>query len=1080
MLSRKWWLFLGLSLLLLLLSVVGAVEGFFWYKDRQLVRARDTAEQYYTQGNWQAARRNFAFYLHKNPQDVERLLKYADACSKVLEDRPRMLRDVSVAYYQIAVNLPGDAEAVERLTKHCLAIRAWGDLEYYAGRFLVQYPEYTWLRYYRALALEQLDRSQEAVEAYRELVESGTEHIDVYGRLARLWRRLRFESQAVALLNGLIAQRPDDPEAFLQRVTYFLDAGDPKTAQQDLDKAKTLRPDDPQVLLMESRLAAMQRQWREAIAYGEQALPSAPDPVEAYVAVLLACQEQGEIEKAIGLLEDMDPYLRANNPEFFVFHHDLLVLANRLDDAREVLKEYRKLYPKHGMVFEYMEARELLAEGDAPGAVTKLTTVVKNVPAFRQAQYFLALAYLQSYQRERARSTLETLCRNFPDFERARALYQREFGPGETADEALQRAKQLLAEDKVSAETLVSGAEMLLARALQQQSWRDHADIIRKLGEKAIQTDPSYGRSYLLLADLYLRLGELGEVASLLDRAGAAGAETALVRAWLALAQNDVESAVNAFAEERARRDMPVDEILRWANSFAARGKLEGGLAVLGQAVDAMPPEKGEVLRIEEVALCTRFGDLDKALELVAALESQASQYSDLASSVMDQKEQLVHLLLESKTPRYLADAKRLVEELCGANPEEIRYKLLDARVLANQDPPDYEGSRAVLAGLLAENPSNVQVLVAMADLAMRQENLVAALDYARRAAAGALQDVSVQLALAEVQVRSKQYVEAQATLERILTIAPDEPRVLELLLDAYLNTGRVEQARAMLQRLERATPEGGEDSWRLAMLRGKVLVARGEEMGRVEEELRARYVANPDDIDVLRELAIAVQRQGRTAEAEQLLKAFAENHGDREDAWVMLGQYYLSQSGALSEGKASSAFTRALIIRPNYLLALRGLIDLSLRMNNPVQVLLLCDRYLEMQPMSPDILYRKAFLLARDASKLESALAAIQQALALDQKTEYVFFRGTLYLALGRYKEALADLLQVNRTRDVNSAELDMALAEAYLGVDDRKSALQYHESAQRKLASGAKGNPDRLKRLTELLQKENGGVGG
>lgn len=1063
------------------LLCAGAVGGFFWHKQRQVTLALENAEKFYAKQNWAAARRNYAFYLRKNPENVPLLLKYADCCNNIMEDRPKMLRDMSVAYYQAAINQPGDAEAVRRLIEHCMAIPSWSDVEYYAARFLAQDPGLAWLTYCRAQALEHLDRRQEAADIYAKLIEAQTEFTDVYGRLASIWKTIGFESRATGLLDDLVAGRPDDAMALLQRARYRFESGNRDAAQEDADKALALKPDDPELLLFASRLATARKQWPEAIALAERALPNAPKPIEAYVVILSTCQEQGEIDKALSLIDGMDTRLRADNPEIFVCKYELLILENKIDDADKTLEEYRKVYPRHTMVFEYMEARKLLAQGNALGATAKLTTVTRNLPGFRQAGYFLAIAYLQSDQREWARSTLETLCRNAPDFVRARALYQREFGPGETAAELVRQGEQIAADPGASVEHLVAAAEAILAKDTGKDRSKPQAVLVQNLLEKAIQKNPAYGAPYSLLADLYLRTGETAQVSPLLERAAAANVpspEIALVRAGLALAENRPDDALKVFADEVSAREMPVDEVRRWANSFAARGNIALGLSVLTRAMESLPPDKARTLATEQATLCTRFGDIDGALRIIAEIETRAASDPELAAALLNEEELLIELLLQSKTPRYLQEAKRLVEHLCTAKPDEVRYRLLEGRVLASQDPPDYDGAQTVLAPLLDRNPRDSQVLMTLADLSMRRENLVAALDYAQRASGNAPQDMTIQLALAEIQMRSKLYAEAQATLENVLAIVPKEIRALELLIDSYLSTRRLEHAQSTLQRVEAVLSESPEDAWRLALLRGKVAIARGENVSSVEEVLRARYVANPDDIEALRELAVAVQRQGRASEAEQLLTAFADNNSGREDAWVMLGHYYLAGNTPESLAKASSAFTRALIVRPNYLPALAGLIDLGLRTNSGPQVLMLCDRYLEIQPMSPEILYRKAVLLAFNAGKNEDALACIQQAIALNQRTDYLFFRGTLYLTLQRYREALDDLLRVNQTRDVGVADLDLALAEAYLGTGDRDAAAQYYQSAKRKIANGAKANPQRIELLDkELADKKEGG---
>ena len=89
------------------------------------------------------------------------------------ENRPAMLRDATVAYYYLVQAEPGNEEALMSLMELYRTRRAWGDLEYYATFFLERHPEYERLKYYRALALDQMNRWDDAVSAYRELAEAG-------------------------------------------------------------------------------------------------------------------------------------------------------------------------------------------------------------------------------------------------------------------------------------------------------------------------------------------------------------------------------------------------------------------------------------------------------------------------------------------------------------------------------------------------------------------------------------------------------------------------------------------------------------------------------------------------------------------------------------------------------------------------------------------------------------------------------------------------------------------------------------------------------------------------------------------
>ncbi|HIJ64840.1 MAG TPA: tetratricopeptide repeat protein, partial [Candidatus Hydrogenedentes bacterium] len=426
--SRKLWLIIGVAALFILLLCAAGVWGAVLYRARQIDQSLEFANAHFAAGEWGLAKNHFRRYLAEHPKDVEALGKYALACVNTLEDRPKALRDATIAYYHIAINNPNDEAALRSLIELYEKRRAWNDLEYYAGYFIRRYPDRTWLKYERAVALDNMQRGEQAIEAYRELTEAGAAYADVYGNLARLLYGDGLRDEAQAVLEEAEARFPDAALIRLQWPRYYLGIEDVERAGETIQEVLDLAPNDPEVLSVAARVAVARKQWQEAALFCEQALKQRPDRAETYLVLAGAYQKIGEVAKTLSLLENMDPLLRVDYPEFFLFHHDLLILEERFEEARRVLDEYRAAYPGHAVMFDYMEARELLAKGEATRASVVLTTVVESNPNFAPAQYYQAVAYLQSYKRDRAWNVLVRLLRNFPDDERARALYERAFG----------------------------------------------------------------------------------------------------------------------------------------------------------------------------------------------------------------------------------------------------------------------------------------------------------------------------------------------------------------------------------------------------------------------------------------------------------------------------------------------------------------------------------------------------------------------------------------------------------------------------------------------------------------------------
>ena len=878
------------------------------------------------------------------------------------------------------------------------------------------------------------------------------------------------------MLDDAEAQHENDPRVWLQRVRYLLDVGDGEQARKALTRVLAMGGEDPDVLLTAARVAMVDKNWNDAVAYGEQALALAPDNAQTYLALVVAYQRLDTVDKAIALLDGIDPLVKANHPDLFLSHVELLLLTGRYEEAETVLDEYRKTYPEHYILFQYLEARELLAKGDAGQAARKLTTVVETNPNFSQAQYFLALAYLQTQQRERARIALDKFLHNNPNSDSGRSLMEQAFGKGQSPAERSEEAQAVLESADASPGALISAATRLWRSMSNPSSSKKHRQTVVALAEKAITSDPSYLPAYQLLADTYIAAGKTADARAVLSRAQSAGLDPAALartEAAVALAEDNVDAAKALFDKAWSESDMTMNDLTRWANLFASRGQREAGLSVLATAAAEAAPAERITLVLDQIALCARFEDFARAAALLEEAQGLLGDDESARRALNDQKEMLVRALINTGIDRDADEAKRLVDDLRRDEPDNTAFLLLQAQVLARQNPPDYAGARAVVQPLLEINPSDFAALTTLGEIAIREGDLMEALDCAERAAAGSPGDLTSQLFLAQVQIRAKRYLEAQGTLEQVLVTHGETTSAMEMLVETYIATNRLQQAETTLARLERALSASPEESARLALLRSRLLIARGENTPQVEQALRERYVQNPDDFDILRELSISVARQGRMAEAELLLKGFAENHPDQPEPWVTLGQFYMGSKDRASQMKASSAYTRALLTHENYSPALRGLIDLNVRLRRWPEALALCERYLRAQPRDPDVLFRRAWLLSQERKDSQEALRTITDAISVVERPEFLYLRGSLLLAQNKPTDALADLQRVEAGRNVPAAELHAALAEAYLGTGDLELARQYYESALEKNGDGALTGTGRLDRLGDLLKE-------
>ena len=302
----------------------------------------------------------------------------------------------------------------------------------------------------------------------------------------------------------------------------------------------------------------------------------------------------------------------------------------------------------------------------------------------------------------------------------------------------------------------------------------------------------------------------------------------------------------------------------------------------------------------------------------------------------------------------------------------------------------------------------------------------------------GRLKQPAIHIALARIQMLANRTAEAQRyPSSTSSTSDPGNVQAAEMLLQAYMATGRLQQAEGMLERLEAPPKTTPVLAQRVELLRGRLQRPPGERTLAVSK----KCFANATSATPMTSMPCgtshgpwrAKDASGKPSNCCKASRTTTPQFRRRlGHAWTIPPQ----QGGCGQPGPSLVGFHPGrLFCAPNHAAALRGMIDLQLLANNPAQVLVLCDRYLELHPASPDILYRKAFLQLEFEKNAEGALDAVTKALDLERRTEYLYLRGRVYLALGRHQDALNDLQEAGGMRDVNPADLDIGLAEAYLG---------------------------------------------
>jgi len=1067
------------TILLLILGGIGGSMGYSVYRENQREGYLEAGDSHFEAGDFNLAKASYGLYLSQVPDDGEVLRKFVESTKRVVENRHSMLAQAATGLNQMLRFLPVDdperKKVVRELASLYKRIEAWGDLQFFTQQQLRHYPEDEWLEYHQALALYKQSRLSEAERAFRDLVENVTDFADAYGMLASLLYDQRLESQARELLDMAVSAHPDDCEMLVERARYHYERQNQEIAFRDLDRALELDPQCVEALIAKADIFNELERYADAIPLASKAVELDSDNPKAYGVLSHAYQRTGRIKDAIELLTNVDIYSRLDHPTLTLALAEMQLATGNLAAAADTVEEYMRAYPTHMAVKDYFAGRQALLEGEPEEAIDILSVVYEEQPSFTPAHFYLIAAYLEAGMREEARTTLDVYLRTYPGDESARALLAREFGQYQDLEGLRDIARGRLANPTSTAADLVSAALPLFNAAMTLGRLDAVFELTERMLTESIQREPDYADAYRGLADVHVAAGNLDAAQQIIEQAlgnGVSGEELMLTRANLKLKQGEPEAVRALFHEEMGGADFDEARALRWTSFLAARGEPALALEVLEAADHELPAVESVRLHIERARLyieLARFGDAQQTLDEIPVRREELAADAQEDYDVV--RTRLARNLLRQPDESARAEGAEIVRAVIEDDPNNVTALLLHADLLLQDDPPRFGEAKQAVDRVLASNPDDPRALLAAANLASAMGDFPQALEYAERAVLRAPTYVSGQVRLAELRVEAGKTGEAELGLEEALEDQPGNVELLKMLTEVYLRRGNTAGVRETLAALEQVTGSNPAHKRDLAALHTAYLQRTGE-AAEAEAILREAHAENPEDAQVARELAFNLMRQDQDEEATAFLEAWTSENPASAEGWIALSQIYKFQRTENNLQKASTALTRALVADPRNLRAIEEMVDVQAALGNYTDASLLADRYLGLRPDNTDMLYKKATFLSRNRSNVDKAIAVVSRAIALRDTPRYRSLRGFLYLEKGDHGQALQDLETVAQARAMTSGQLDLGLAEGYLGVGNYEMARRFYDLALEKADEGQQLNGQRLARVRELLR--------
>jgi tetratricopeptide (TPR) repeat protein len=304
------------------------------------------------------------------------------------------------------------------------------------------------------------------------------------------------------------------------------------------------------------------------------------------------------------------------------------------------------------------------------------------------------------------------------------------------------------------------------------------------------------------------------------------------------------------------------------------------------------------------VAAWTTIGRMRfDADDVVGALE--AARKAQTMDAKSDVPALLALSMMSPKTPQAEAIVKKHLE--VQAKPEfrmEYARALLDAQRYAEAavqlqsitvEKPDYAEAWLIRGALELQDgkPSLAEhSLTRYVDLAMTQQGAAARAQWSRGL-------VQAYLSLAQIAEKRKDYAQADAWLKRI-----DSP---EDLLNAQLRRaailarqGKLEEARQLIH----SQPEITAEDARLKIAAEVQLLRDSDQYKSAYEVLALASASNPDDFDLVYDMAMVAEKLGKLDEMERLLRRVIAGKPEYQHAYNALGYSLAQRNTRLPEAR--------------------------------------------------------------------------------------------------------------------------------------------------------------------------------
>jgi tetratricopeptide (TPR) repeat protein len=679
-------------------------------------------------------------------------------------------------------------------------------------------------------------------------------------------------------------------------------------------------------------------------------------------------------------------------------------------------------------VSHVQRGQRYLAEDNLAKASIELRNALQIEPKNAEALYLEGTVEERRGNLREAIALYQSAVDLVPTYEVSRAALARVYVLGGASQRALEIIGPGLIEHPDS-------PDLLAARAVAGHQLRDDVDALKD-AERAVQLAPANENAVAVLAGLYSKRGEHERALAIVNDALSkvpASIDLRHVLCDLYLAAGEPGKAAQQMQKIIELKPHVLAFRLQLAMHYTRLQKLNEAQRVLLDAVRDMPENDGAKLELVNFLVARRSRAQGEHVLRDFLAREPANDYLRLGLAALLQRAGATTEAIaiyrevvrrEGTAARGLAardriaaievslhheqEAQHLVAEVLNKNPVDADALILRANIaLAHSDPA---AAVVDLRAALRDQPRSVPLYRMLARAYLAKGDHALAEEALRSAIEVAPDDPAIKLELTQILIQTDRAAQAVTLLEGTRERFPQDLKVREALVRAYMARHDLPRARAAAEELQQLAPDSP-----VGFNFAGQIAQQDKRMEDAERSFERALEVKPGAPDVLASLARLALARGNPRPAIGRLQAAIDKDPRNVQLIALLGELYLASK---DYPHATDTLNRALATDPRWWIAYHDLAQLRLAVSDPAGAISEYERGLKAIPGQLQLVMELATLYEKQG-RIDEAIGRYE-ALARSGPLVQQLAANNIAMLLVTYR---SDPTSLDRARDLSAS---------------------------------------------------------